>query len=292
MAGNDDVIVVFGGTGRQGGAVARELLRRGRSVRAVVRDPAAERARALGDAGAELVRGDMEDAASLDEALRGAYGVYSVQTFAGPDGVEGEVRQGRAVADAASRAAVPHFVYSSVGGAERDSGVPHFESKRRVERHIEELGLPATVLRPVFFMDNFEGMGPVPLAEGEEELVLTLALEPGVPLQMIAVEDIGVFAADAFEDPEGHLGRRVEIAGDELTGAQMADIFSEIAGRPVRFASQPVAELRAGSEEMALMFEWFNRHGYQADIPALKEAHPELITLEAWLRRNWTDPRS
>ncbi|MFD7917775.1 NmrA/HSCARG family protein [Streptomyces sp. NPDC059740] len=291
MAGNGDVIVVFGGTGQQGGAVARELLRRGRTVRAVVRDPESEKARALAEAGAELARGDMEDAASLDEALRGAYGVYSVQPFAGPDGLEGEVRQGRAVADAAARAATPHFVYSSVGGAERDSKVPHFESKRKVEQHIEELGLPATVLRPTFFMSNFRGMGPVPVHEGAEELVLTLAMEPGVPLQMIAVEDIGVFAADAFEDPDRHLGRRVELAGDELTGAQMAEIFSEIAGRPVRFASQPLAELRAGSEEMALMFDWFNKHGYRADIPALKEAHPELITLEAWLRRNWSGPR-
>ncbi|WP_129841149.1 NmrA/HSCARG family protein [Streptomyces sp. RFCAC02] len=283
----NDVIVVFGGTGRQGGAVARELLRRGRPVRAVVRDPRSESARALAGAGADTVRGDMEDPATLDAALRGAYGVYSVQTFTGPDGTEGETRQGRAVADAAARAGVSHFLYGSVGGSDRGSGVPHFESKGRVERHIEALGLPATILRPAYFMDNFAGAGPV-WRDGEP--VLTMALDPSVPLQMIAARDIGVFAADAFDDPGGHLDRRIEIAGDELTGPGIAEVFAGAVGRPVRFESRPVEELRAEDEEMALMFDWFNRHGYAADLPALRAQHPELTTLADWVAGNWTAP--
>jgi uncharacterized protein YbjT (DUF2867 family) len=271
----DDAIVVLGGTGRQGGAVARELLRRGHPVRAVVRDPA--KARPLAAAGAELVRGDLDDPASP-----GAYGVFSVQTFTGPDGLAGEVRQGRAVADAAARAGIRHLVYSSVAGAERDSGIPHFESKYEVERHIAELGLPATILRPVFFLDNFAEMGPQPADGGGQ--VLTLALPPDVPLQMIASRDIGAFAADAFEQPETYLGSAVEIAGDELTPTRIAEVFTEVTGEPTTFRAQPVEELRAYSAEMATMFAWFAAAGFRADLPALRRLRPDLTTLADWLR--------
>ncbi|MEU5192053.1 NmrA/HSCARG family protein [Streptomyces klenkii] len=287
MSAREEVIVVFGGTGRQGGAVARELLRRGRTVRAVVRDPQSAGARALAAAGAELVKGDMEDAASLDAALAGAHGVYSVQTFEGPDGSAGEIRQGKAVADAAHRAGVTHFVYGSVGGAERSSGVEHFESKGEIERHIAALGLPATVLRPTMFLSNFAGIGP---ARVDGELVLTLALEPGTVLQMIATDDIGVFAADAFDNAAEFTGKQLEIAGDALTGPQMAEVFARAAGEPVRFVSQPAEALRAFSEEAAIMFGWFNDHGYIADLPALRASHPDLITLERWVAENWTAP--
>jgi uncharacterized protein YbjT (DUF2867 family) len=275
----DGVIVVFGGTGQQGGAVARELLRRGHPVRAMVRDLA--KAQPLADAGAELVRGDLDDPASLDAALAGAYGAFSVQTFAGPDGLAGEVRQGRAVADAAARAGIRHLVYSSVGGAERDSGIPHFESKYEVERHIAQLGLPATILRPVFFLDNFAGMGPQPTDDGQ---VLTFALPPDVPLQLIATRDIGVFAAEAFEQPDRYLGTALEIAGDELTPTRIAEVFTEVTGVPTTFREQPVEQLRAFSAEMATMFAWFAEAGYRADLPALRRTHPDLTTLDAWLR--------
>ncbi|MET9535603.1 NmrA/HSCARG family protein [Streptomyces sp. NPDC006649] len=281
------VIVVFGGTGRQGGAVARELLRRGRKVRAVVRDTESAGARALEQLGAALVKGDMEDPQSLDTALQGARGVYSVQTFEGPDGSAGEIRQGKAVADAAKRAGTAHFVYGSVGGAERSSGVEHFESKGEIERYITELGLPATVLRPTMFLSNFAGMGPA-LVDGE--LVLTIALDPATVLQMIAVEDIGVFAADAFEDPEHYVGRQIEIAGDALSGPEMAEVFARVSGVPTRFQELPIEEIRKFSEEAAVMFDWFNKEGYKADLPALRVIHPDLITLENWVERNWTAP--
>ncbi|WP_052849238.1 NmrA/HSCARG family protein [Streptomyces avicenniae] len=288
MTDGTDVVVVFGGTGRQGGAVARELLRRGRTVRAVVRDPSSDGARSLAGAGAELATGDMDDAASLDAALRGAYGVYSVQTFTGPDGPEGEVRQGGLVAEAAARAGVSQFVYGSVGGAERGSGVAHFESKGRVERRIEALGLPATILRPVFFMENFQGpLGP---ARRDGALVLALPLRPTTALQMIAVADVGVLAADAFDDPAGHLDRRIEIAGDELTGPRMAEVFAEVAGEPVRWETTPVEDVRARDEESATMFTWFDTRGYAADLPALRAQRPELRTLAVWARDNWAPP--
>jgi len=282
-------ILVIGATGRQGGSVTRELLGRGWAVRALVRDPRAPAARALAEQGAVLVCGDLDDQVSLRAAMRGAYGVFSVQTFTTPEGVAGEERQGRSAADAAAREGVAHFVYSSVGGAERASGVPHFESKAAIERHIAGLGLPATVLRPAVFIDNFDSIGPVPV---DGELVLSLALAPETVLQLIATRDIAVFAADAFDDPRHWIGRQVELAGDALTGPQMAEAFAEAAAAPVRFQELPIERLRAMSEESALMFDWFNREGYRADLAALRARHPDLTTLSSWLRdTGWTAAR-
>lgn len=234
------VVVVTGATGRQGGAAARALLSRGWAVRALVRDPDKGEALALKEAGAILFRGDLDDVASLDAALAGAYGVFSVQTFTGPDGLVGEVRQGKAVAAAAARAGVAHFVYSSVGGADRPGEVRHFATKGEVERHIEALGLPATILRPTFFITNFEGLGPQ-WAEGS--LVLTLAVLERTRLQMITPADIGNIAAEAFGAPADYLGRVIEIAGDELTGPQMAEVFS--GPRADRCASTPSRSRRS-----------------------------------------------
>ncbi|MFF3641100.1 NmrA/HSCARG family protein [Streptomyces sp. NPDC002564] len=281
------VVVVTGATGRQGGATARALLSRGWTVHALVRDPDKPEALALKESGAVLVRGDLDDTASLDAALRGAYGVFSVQTFAGPDGFAGEIRQGEAIADAAARAGVAHFVYSSVDGAERPGQVRHFASKGEVERHIAALGLPATVLRPTFFITNFEHLGPQWV---DGELTLTMALEPDTKLQMITPGDIGNIAADAFDAPADHLGRTVEIAADELTGPQLADVFARAAGSPVRFVSQPIEQVRARSEELAAMFDWFNTVGFAADPASLRARHPGLTSLEAWVGAHWSAP--
>ncbi|MEU6420501.1 NmrA/HSCARG family protein [Streptomyces spiralis] len=283
----DQTILVLGGTGRQGGAVARELLRRGHTVHALVRDPAKTEARALREAGAVLVRGDMDDEASLTAAMDGVHGVFSVQTFRGPGGVEAEERQGRAVADAAVRAGVRHFVYSSVGGADRDTRVPHFESKLRVEQYLRTLDLPTTVLRPVMFHDILLDIAPRPVQDG---LVLAMWLDPETPVQLIATSDIGVFAADAFEDADAWLGRVVEIAGDALTGPQMAAAFEAVSGVPTRYQRLPIEPLRAARPDLANMFDWFERDGYRADLDELRRNRPDLVSLQAWLADNWTAP--
>lgn len=283
----DGTILVLGGTGRQGGAVTRELLRRGHTVHALVRDPAKARARELQAAGAVLVRGDMDDEASLTQAMRGVHGVFSVQTFRGPGGVEAEERQGRAVADAAVRAGVRHFVYSSVGGADRDTRVPHFESKLRVERYLRTLDLPTTVLRPVMFHDILLDIAPRPV---EGELVLAMWLDPQTPVQLIATSDIGVFAADAFENPDAWLGGVVEIAGDALTGPQMAAAFQAVSGVPTRYRQLPIEPLRSARPDLANMFDWFERDGFRADLDGLRRNRPGLVSLETWLADNWTAP--
>lgn len=283
----DGTILVLGGTGRQGGALVRELLRRGRPVHALVRDPEASGARALADAGAVLAHGDMDDEASLRAAMKGVHGVFSVQPFRTPGGVAAEERQGRAVGDIAAESGVAHLVYSSVGGAERASGIPHFESKWNVERHLRTLDLAVTVLRPTMFYDVFEEISPRRVDDG---LVLGMWLRPEVPVQIIATDDIAAFAADAFDDPAAWAGRQVEIAGDELTGPQMAEAFARVSGVPTRYEYLPIGKLRAVRDDLATMFDWFDREGYRADLPELRRLRPDLITLETWLRANWTAP--
>ncbi|MFJ7418643.1 NmrA/HSCARG family protein [Streptomyces uncialis] len=283
----DGTILVLGGTGRQGGALVRELLRRGRPVHALVRDPEASGARALADAGAVLVHGDMDDEASLRAAMKGVHGVFSVQPFRTPGGVAAEERQGRAVGDIAAESGVAHLVYSSVGGAERASGIPHFESKWNVERHLRTLDLAVTVLRPTMFYDVFEEISPRRVDDG---LVLGMWLRPEVPVQIIATDDIAAFAADAFDDPAAWAGQQVEIAGDELTGPQMAEAYARVSGVPTRYEYLPIEKLRAVREDLATMFDWFDREGYRADLPELRRLRPDLITLETWLRANWTAP--
>jgi uncharacterized protein YbjT (DUF2867 family) len=280
MSNNEKVIVVTGATGQQGGATARNLLTQGWRVRALVRDPNKPAAQALAAMGVELIQGDLDDRASLDRALRGAYGVFSVQTFMGPDGSVGETRQGNRLADAAAAAGIQHFVYTSVGGADRKSGLPHFESKWQIEEHIRSLDLPATILRPAFFMENFRSpwMGP-------RDGALAIGLRPTTSLQMIAVDDIGVFAALAFARPQEFAGKSVEIAGDALTMPQVADAFTRVSGQPVRFVELPLEQVRGFNREMGDMMAWFNDHGYAADIPALRKLHPGLMPFDSWLRQ-------
>lgn len=278
---------MIGATGKQGGSVARELLRRGRPVRALTRDPRSPASLALADLGATVVRGDLDDPYSLASALDDVHGVYSVQTFMGDGGAVAEERQGRAVATAAAKAGIGHFVYGSVGGADRSRGVAHFASKGRIEHYIDELGLPATVLRLPFFLSNFAFMGPRRDGDG---LVLRLALRPQTRLQMFDPSDTGLFAAEAFDDPVTYLGRRIELASDELTGDQMAAVFETESGLPTRFQEQSTEDVRRFSEDTAAMFEWFNTEGFRADLTDLRARHPELTTLQTWAQRHWRTP--
>src|ERR671917_2404442 len=273
------LILVCGATGSQGGAVARSLLDRGFRIRALTRDAQKPEAQALAEHGAEVVQGDMEDRSSMDRVLEGAYGVFSMQNF-WEAGYDREVRQGKTVADAAKAAGAEHYVYSSVGSAHRQTGIPHFDSKWEVEEHVRGLGLPYTVLRPVFFMQNWEYMRE-PILGG----TLPQPLDPDKPFQMIDADDIGVFAAMAFENPDGWFGREVDLAGDELTMPEIAGTFSRVTGREVDYFQVPWDQFEEQmGEEYAVMYRWFNDYGYEADIAALRQEYPELTTLERYLR--------
>jgi uncharacterized protein YbjT (DUF2867 family) len=278
-------ILVAGATGTQGGATARALLKDGWRVRALVRDAAKPAARGLAQLGAELALGNLDDAASLQRAASGVHGIFSVQGFL-EQGIDGEVRQGKALADAAKRAEAKHFVYASVHSADLGSGVPHFDSKAKIEEHIRGLGLPHTVLRPVFFMENFTNYFP-PRAE-EGRYVLRMALHPETKLSMTAADDVGAFAAIAFREPDRYLGKAFEIAGDTLTLPQVAEQMTKHTNKPFRFEELPITAARKMSEDFALMFEYFNNVGQPVDISALHSIHPGLMDFAAWLKAtNW-----
>ncbi|WP_020575015.1 NmrA/HSCARG family protein [Actinopolymorpha alba] len=288
MSHSDKIILVTGATGQQGGATARRLLADGWQVRALTRTPSSSAAKALKAAGAHLVTGDLSDPASLEVALRGAYGVFSVQSppmrpGQSPDfGWEEEISWGRNVADVAKAAGVHHLVYTSAIGADRRiSGLRNLENKWEIEQHIRSLDLPATILRPVSFMENY--VHPLfGLRDGQ----LMTALRPGVRQELIAVDDIGAFAAFAFADPDRYRGRAIDIAGDELTGPQIADAISRATGRSVPYVQIPIDVLRQTSEEAARGYEALNaKEESWVDVPALREEYPSLMDFETWLER-------
>ena len=273
------LILVCGATGNQGGAVARSLLDRGFQVRALTRDSQKSEAQALADQGAEVVQGDMEDRNDMERLLEGVYGIFSVQNF-WETGYEREVQQGKTVADAIKEAGVQHCVYSSVGSAHRQTGIPHFDSKWEVEEHLRELDLPYSILRPVFFMQNWEMMRE-PILDG----TLPQPLDPDKPFQHVAVEDIGAFATIAFEHPDEWIGREVDIAGDEQTMPEIAETFGRVIGSEVDYYQVPWDQFEEQmGEELAVMYRWFNDVGYEADTDALRREHPDLTTFERYLR--------
>ncbi len=282
MEKGKDVILVTGATGNQGSAVARELLSRGHKVRAMTRKPDGEAAKALAALGAEVVQGDLDDAASLERAVDGAWGVFAVQN-SWEAGIEGEENQGKRIAEVAKKKGVQHFVYSSVGSAHRKTGIPHFDNKWRVEERIRELGLPSyTILRPVFFMDNWVSPWFKPaIDEGN----VAIGIKPETKLQMIAVKDIGQYGALAFEKHAELSGQAIDIAGDVKTGPEAAEILGRAAGKKLGFFSVPIEEVRKFSDDFALMLEWFDRVGYEADIEgnAKKYGIPPT-SLEDWAK--------
>lgn len=276
-------IAVAGATGAQGGAVVDALLERGARVRALVRSTGSERARILSGRGVELVQIDAKDSASLRNALQGVDASFFMTTPYGDSqntNIDGEIQQGVDFVDAATAAEVPHVVFSSVGGAERHSGVPHFESKRRIEEHLLGSGLPATIVRPVFFMDNFLSMAPT--VEGSE-LVLRLPFPDGIKLQTVAVRDIGVVVASALLDP-AVVPAAIEIAGDELTGSEIAATFGAYVSLSARYEALPV-EVLDGQDDLQKMFRWFaDTPAYQADIAAVRRVDGDLWNLQTWLQ--------
>jgi uncharacterized protein YbjT (DUF2867 family) len=274
-------ILVTGVTGRQGGAVLRHVRERGFTVRGLTRDPNRPEALRLAGHGVEIVQGDLGDPPSLLKAMDGVFGAFSVQDWKG--GIETEVLYGLNMAETAERSVLDHFVYSSVASADQNTGIPHFDSKFRIEEHIRNTGLRYTILRPVFFMENLLDMkGMI------EQGTLAMPLDPERRLQMVAVDDIGAFAAMAFEHP-GHWARRtIELAGDELSMTDIAKEFTDHTGREVRYSQVPWDEFeRQAGAETTIMFRWFQNVGYHADINAVRQERPHVLTFGRWLVQNW-----
>jgi len=265
-------ILVTGATGQQGGAVARALLSRGHRVKALTRKPDSDAARQLVAAGAEVVAGDLADAASIVQAAKDVDTMFLMGNSY-EAGLEEETRQGILAADAAKAAGIGHLIYSSVADADKQTGIPHFESKYPVEQHVRQLGIPHTISAPVAFMEN----AVAPWSTGAlSQGTLAFAMPPKRVLQLVALADIGAFVAALAERREQVFGKRYDFAGDELSGEEQAKILTKAIGRPIRYREIPIAAARQQSEDAALMFEWFDRVGYDVDIAALRRQFPEV----------------
>jgi uncharacterized protein YbjT (DUF2867 family) len=272
-------ILVTGATGKQGGALIHELAGKDFTLRALTRHPDGDAAGALRAQGVDVMQGDLNDAASLTGALRGVWGVFSVQNT-WEAGVEGEEEQGKRLATLAKQAGVQHFVYASVGSADRHTGIPHFENKARIEETVRALRFPSYVIyRPVFFMENLTSPW---FLNGN---AIYSAIEPSTVLQMIAVADIGKYAAAAFTRGEALNGREFDVAGDALTMPQAAEVLGRAFGRPIAYVPIPLDEIRKNSDDFAIMLDWFNKVGYDADIAATSsEFGVTPTTLAEWAR--------
>lgn len=280
MQRGDLTILVVGATGHQGGAAARHLLADGWRVRALAHHPDAPEAQSLRSQGVELVAGDLLDKVSLKAAVEGCYGVYSVEStaIAGP---EGEVAEGKNIADAAADARVTHLVYSSVEGAQFDGGAAFVQSKHEIEEYIAELELPATIWRPVTFMDNFLGQ--------KDNILGGHFKSPLWPESMsynIAVDDIGRFIALAFSDPERFIGTSMAIAGDALPAAAIAETFSDVLGIPVEFEHEDMP----GRPPVPRPDPSAPQH-VRADVAECRRLIPDLLTLRDWVATlGWQAP--
>jgi uncharacterized protein YbjT (DUF2867 family) len=234
-------ILITGVTGNQGGAVAQALQRTGFCLRGLTRTPDSDRAAMLAHRGVDMVKGDLDEEATLRRALAGAWGVFGVQNTL-EAGVEREEAQGKRLATLAREAGVEHYVYTSVGSAHKRTGIPHFDNKWRIEETVRGLGFPShVILRPVFFMENL--LAPY----GLQGNTLAWALGPGTKLQMIAVDDIGWFGARAFTDAAALNRREIDLAGDSRTMPEAAEILTEALGRPIAFAQTPIEQVRHSS---------------------------------------------
>lgn len=278
-------VLVVGATGNQGGAVVDGLLAADDeqfSVYGLTRDATSEKAQALADRGVTVVEGDLNDPESLRDALDDVDTVFAVTNYF-IAGFEGEIKQGTNLAEAAAESDIDHFVYSSVGGADRTGEVEHFISKYRVEQRIADLDLSPTILRPVYFMHNFEGM-----RDAIQSGTLGLPLNEGVSLQMLDVADYGDVVARVFTAPDEFVGETIEVAGDEQTLEEMAESFSDVLDKNVKPVHVPLDDARERqSEDLVKMYEWFNSDGYAADIDGLEtEFEMPFNSLTTYLRNH------
>jgi uncharacterized protein YbjT (DUF2867 family) len=281
MSGNKRMILVFGATGQQGGSVAAALLTAGWPVRALVRNPASDKSAALREAGVEIVRGDFSDTASLRAAMDGVYGVFSVQPSS-PTGTvtdDDEIRFGIAVADLAHECSVAHLVYSSVANVEAGMGLGHFESKARIEAHLGTLPLNTTIIRPYTFMEMLvmPGFG---LDSGQ----FNFFMRPDQPVGLLAVKDIGKYVAAVFAAPARFVGATLTIAGDTVTGRDLATLFTEAAGHPITYARFPDEVLAANPflKKLTDMLDRARPPG-EAEILELRRINPEIESMRTWL---------
>jgi uncharacterized protein YbjT (DUF2867 family) len=281
MADTDRIVAVAGATGRQGGAVTAHLLSDGWRVRALTRRPDSQAAQRLAGLGAEVVGADMADRASLVRAFRGATGVYSVQNGM-VGGFEAEVVHGCSVGDAAREAGVSHVVYGSAGTGASGTGIASWESKLRVQAHLEALGLPLTVLRPTAFMELMTDRTFYPAVSTWR--LMPMLTGPDLPIAWICLDDLGAIAAKVFADPGRYAGTELKLTADVRSNGECREIWRTVMGRPPRRFPMPVWLFeRTVGTDLTTMWRWLAAANLRFDTAATREILPSARTVEDWL---------
>ena len=274
-----------GGTGNQGGAVARNLTQQGFIVKVLTRNPTSIKSENLKKMNIEVVKGDLNNADTYREYLKNVYGIFSVQTF--ENGVEKEINQGITLATLAKEFGVKHFLYSSVFGANLNTGVPHMESKFKIENHVKQIGLPFTIIRPTSLFENFL----IPqVKKGILKGKLVQAINRNTVLQYIAAEDIGKAAVKIFQESERYLGKTIPLATEQLSTQEVADKFSEVLNKKIEYKKLPVLITRLFlGKNLYEMFKWMTEiSSFQNEVVDLtNKEFPNPVGLKTWIERNF-----
>jgi len=278
-------IFVTGGTGNQGSAVARSLIKNGFKVKVLTRNASSPKIQSLKNLDAEIIEGDLNNRETFQNALKDVDGIFCVLTY--NYGVEKEIKQGIQLADLARVHDIKHFLYSSVIGADLNTGIPHWESKFKIENHIKQLGLPFTIIRPTSLYENF--LFPQVksrILKGK----LASPVNKDVVQQFISSKDIGEISASIFMNPDKYLGKTITVAAEELDMKKVADTFTEVMGKEIKYQKLPMLITRlVMGKDNAKMFKWVNENDavFVKDLDAFKKEYPNLTGLKEWVQLNF-----
>lgn len=278
-------IFVTGATGNQGGAVVDSLVKAGFKIKALIRNPNSARAQNIPTQNTEIVKGDLNDLDSYRDYSKDVHGIFSVQTF--KNGIDKEISQGIGLANLAKEYEIDHFLYSSAAGAVLNTGIPHFESKLKIENHIKKIRLPYTILRPTSLFENFL-LPPVKsrILKGK----LSTPIKKEKLQQFISAVDIGETSATVFQNKEKYLEKIITIASEEMDMEHVAKIFSKVLEKDIKYQKLPMLITRlVMGKNLYKMFKWINENDatFMQNITEYKKGNPGLIDLEQWIRNNF-----
>lgn len=290
-----ETILVTGATGLQGGSVARFLLKSGRyNVRCLTRDPSKPEAKELEKLGAEIVQGDFENKSSIDNAMRGVYGVYAnVDYWEHPGEPEVEIREGKTLADSAKQSNVKHFIFSGLESVSELTGgklkVPQFDDKAEVSKYCQSIGLPFTEIRLAFYMENFL-KNFKPRQADKKNWVIDIPMAEK-PLDLFCCQDVGGIVLKMFDNPNEWIGKGIGVAGDSLTGLQIAELFTLYTGKEHIYKPLSIEDFKKqrfkGAKELGDMFAFYQQFaGKLRDVKRTREIYPETLDFRSWLELN------
>ena len=282
---NKKTIFVTGGTGNQGGAVARSLIKKGFNVKVLTRNTNSAKAQNLKRLDIELIKGDLNDTSTYRKYLNDVYGIFSVQTF--EDGIKKEINQGITLATVGKECGIKHFLYSSVFGAQLNTGVPHMDSKLKIENHIRQTGLPFTIIRPTSLYENFL----IPqVKNGIVKGKLVQPINKDTIQQYISAEDVGKAAAKIFLNSDDYFSKTIPLAAEQLSTYEVANTFSKVLSKKIEYKKLPIVITRLFlGKDLYKMFTWINEKSvFQIkDVESTKKEFLNLLSLENWIAINF-----